>query len=1176
MKTLVFLTLLLLGMIRWAAAAPATLDQTVTYQGETITLRLTLQPLRGSHFELWSQTAAGTYDVVTPVAERSYLGSVDGKPGAVSCGVLLDNGQFKGAVYFDRGATWFTLGTSVVETRALGYTTFSDFQFPSAPTVTAGQAGTTMTGFDLAVDADNNYFADTGNNMATALEGIEYSVSLVRAIYMRDALIRPFLGRVIVRSTLTHDPYTGLNQGSYLDALRTEWNTNQTSADRDTVAGVSPVKIGGGLAWVGVIGSSSAYSVNQSNSNGNFDVVFRHELGHNWDCGHYVGGSPEGTGLMGGNAAGRFSGCEVYRVLRHRNNRLAAGGILDNLGTYSAVELPPYASLDASEFVQTITGPLTINVLANDHDANGQTITLTNFDRTTAHGGSVTQLGQNLIYSPSGSFLGTDSFTYQISDTAGRIATGAVVVRVKSNDPLRLYLPLDETSGTSTADRSIFKNDATLSGTDFNTSGSAGHLGNAVTLDGTDDHVAVSGVSLTSNHVTLTAWIKPGATQNPWAGIIFDRSGGAAGLGIGDNGELRYHWNNANWDWASGLTPPSDTWTFVALVIKQNQAIIYMNTGTGLQSAVHNGAHANATFATTYVGWDPAADSRHFAGGIDDVRIHDQSLSVAALQQLFNGGGASAPDPFDGATGVISPLLRWAPAATATGYDVYLGTSQSAVAAATRSSPEFLGTTTSTDYLASPADGTGYFWRIDTRLPSSTLAGSVWSFATGAVVAPKNSISVNFGRGGSEEFSGGVPIGPTAIDSSRWISTTAAEGSLSGLTDDSGASTPTTLQWYSSNTWGNNDGTSDDEERLAVGYLDDGDGSNGDGKGVSITLGRIPYANYRIYGLFTTDQADNGTVNIVNFQVNGTWALGGNSSTTAQAWGTIDSNANAHGKPWTRIVPGSVRGNYWMVESSGPTCTIIGQTRSGNNRGSLTGLIIEKIIPPNNPPTWESNPISATDTTEGVPYSASLAGKAGDPENDALTYAKVSGPAWLTVAADGHLNGTPGRDDIGSGTWLVSVADATHAPVQVTLHINILPDTDGDGIPDVTDPDDDNDGMPDAWEIAHSLDPLINDSAADPDSDGYSNALEHVADTGPHEANSRPTCAIVPGPGNAELTLAFPTSAQRNYTIQFSTDLTSGDWQNLLDPLPGTGSVMTITTTVAAEGRFYRIGITLP
>jgi hypothetical protein len=46
-------------------------------------------------------------------------------------------------------------------------------------------------------------------------------------------------------------------------------------------------------------------------------------------------------------------------------------------------------------------------------------------------------------------------------------------------------------------------------------------------------------------------------------------------------------------------------------------------------------------------------------------------------------------------------------------------------------------------------------------------------------------------------------------------------------------------------------------------------------------------------------------------------------------------------------------------------------------------------------------------------------------------------------------------------------------------------DTDNDGAGNACDPDDDNDGMPDWWEIAHSLNPLLDDADDDHDEDGY-------------------------------------------------------------------------------------------
>jgi hypothetical protein len=258
-------------------------------------------------------------------------------------------------------------------------------------------------------------------------------VNNVRAIYMRDVLLRPALGRVIIRADQKKNPY---DAEVMLGHVRKEWQGNHRDAKRDVVCAVD-IAYSGGMAYTGNIGTRRAYSIQHSNASGDFGGLWRHELGHNWSCSHYVGGRPEGKGIMGGNTPGRFSGCEVHKIFTYRNRRRSAKKkILDNEGTYTAIALPPYASYDSGVFKQAVDSSLTVDVVANDYDANGQTVRLSSHDARSAKGGTVVRKGKNLVYTARVGFAGNDYFTYKISDTSGQTATGVAVIKVVRKKPL--------------------------------------------------------------------------------------------------------------------------------------------------------------------------------------------------------------------------------------------------------------------------------------------------------------------------------------------------------------------------------------------------------------------------------------------------------------------------------------------------------------------------------------------------------------------------------------------------------------------------------------------------------------------------------------------------------------------------------------------------------------------
>lgn len=104
----------------------------------------------------------------------------------------------------------------------------------------------------------------------------------------------------------------------------------------------------------------------------------------------------------------------------------------------------------------------------------------------------------------------------------------------------------------------------------------------------------------------------------------------------------------------------------------------------------------------------------------------------------------------------------------------------------------------------------------------------------------------------------------------------------------------------------------------------------------------------------------------------------------------------------------------------------------------LQGQIV--VAPVNHAPVFTLNPIPATDARESVAYTGlSLAGQAADADaGDAIRYSKVSGPAWLMVAADGTLSGTPPSGSAGLNTFVVRATDGSAATGDAQLQINVV------------------------------------------------------------------------------------------------------------------------------------------
>ena len=111
-----------------------------------------------------------------------------------------------------------------------------------------------------------------------------------------------------------------------------------------------------------------------------------------------------------------------------------------------------------------------------------------------------------------------------------------------------------------------------------------------------------------------------------------------------------------------------------------------------------------------------------------------------------------------------------------------------------------------------------------------------------------------------------------------------------------------------------------------------------------------------------------------------------------------------------------------------------GRTGYNGASGSGDGFVFRLTLP-----LFLSNPFTQASATATAPYSASLSTNAVTPAGDVLTFAKVSGPAWLSVATDGTLSGTPAVADIGANVFTVSLADTNGWSSTATMSITVVP-----------------------------------------------------------------------------------------------------------------------------------------
>ncbi|HYI12519.1 MAG TPA: cadherin-like domain-containing protein [Thermoanaerobaculia bacterium] len=133
------------------------------------------------------------------------------------------------------------------------------------------------------------------------------------------------------------------------------------------------------------------------------------------------------------DARGDARPCDQPAIANAAGGDGADIGAFEVQGTCSAANVAPEAVDDLASVAEDSAGNI-IDVLANDSDANGDTLTIT----AVAQGanGTTVNNGTDLSYTPDPDFAGNDFFTYTVTDGNGEFSTAVVYVTVTPvNDP---------------------------------------------------------------------------------------------------------------------------------------------------------------------------------------------------------------------------------------------------------------------------------------------------------------------------------------------------------------------------------------------------------------------------------------------------------------------------------------------------------------------------------------------------------------------------------------------------------------------------------------------------------------------------------------------------------------------------------------------------------------------
>ncbi|OGG58376.1 hypothetical protein A2765_05505 [Candidatus Kaiserbacteria bacterium RIFCSPHIGHO2_01_FULL_56_24] len=185
---------------------------------------------------------------------------------------------------------------------------------------------------------------------------------------------------------------------------------------------------------------------------------------------------------------------------------------------------------------------------------------------------------------------------------------------------------------TVVADRSGQGNNGYFVGGATSSAKTIGHLGQALSFDGTSYIDIGSPASLAVSQFTICAWIKPSVLSSYH--LIYGLAN-APKFYLQDSALL-----------LSGGTNPftasiisADVWQHVCASNDASNTRFYLNGALNQTSA--DATTWSTSASQVKIAQDPSGSTQNFSGSIDDVRIYNRALTASEVKQLYNLGKAT-------------------------------------------------------------------------------------------------------------------------------------------------------------------------------------------------------------------------------------------------------------------------------------------------------------------------------------------------------------------------------------------------------------------------------------------------------------------------------------------------------------------------------------------------------